>query len=991
MTAVQKQIGSFFLLVSLVAGQSSNSGNATIQDVKVARDGNRVRVEVTLSLPVRASVTSASHPDRLVLELPNTVAGARQRHIPVNYGGVRSVRVGLNTADPPVTHLVVDLDQAQPYALQSSGATLVLSVGPPVRSVRRNAPAPAASSGGLIGIFRRQHNSPPAVAVADPIPVPPPPPSQPPIEFPQDQTTNGTRSGAGTASAHPTAAHPNVGSLQQGTAFPSLGSPGAGNVPPVADATRPGFQTATAASGPANTGSVQPNSGFSGTPSAASAPIPAVVTPPAKAEAPSQPQPTAVVSTTPSELSGFNAKSSTAPSTTSGSIPASTEAAMAPPVKTSAPAVQQPTAGASANPSGGHGLPAAAPVEPASISPSAAVPEDNANSTASLTTTAPVSRGSLPLQGSAGQAAVSSDSASAPASVETADAMAGAPEAVSSATTGAEQPVLLLRAADPSLRTVFKVKYVADGVAYLDGGRSSGLAEGMKLEVLDSDLPVQQGTSVDPSDPKVAAELEVSGLAETSAVTDIHNPKRPVKAGDLAYLSSGDAAALLQQRTLSTTRKYPAVVTFTEGDPLEEEARAEVPKPPLPSVNRARGRIGLDYLGTISHGASTFSTSNLGLVLRADITRINGTFWNLSGYWRGRLTSTSGGGQQTLQDLINRTYHLSMSYENPGSAWVAAFGRLYLPWAPSLDTIDGGYFGRRLGHGTTTGIFAGSTPDPTSWSYNPNQEIGGAFINFEGGSFDAFHYSSTSGAALSFLNSQVNRPFVFFENSLSYKRILTIYDSLQADSPRGNPQVTAPGPGLSRNFFTMRVQVTPRVELDFNHNYFRDIPTFDPALIGTGLLDKYLFQGFSAGARVEVVKNIFVYGDFGRSSRSGDTSSSWNQLYGLTFNRLPWLGVRADAHYSKFSSSFGDGSYKSLSLSRHLNDTLRLELLAGQEQFNSPLSTSTGYRFLNANVETTFGPHYFLQGGFTVNRGSLSYDQWSVTMGWRFDSKEKRK
>jgi hypothetical protein len=34
-----------------------------------------------------------------------------------------------------------------------------------------------------------------------------------------------------------------------------------------------------------------------------------------------------------------------------------------------------------------------------------------------------------------------------------------------------------LPAVDPNLKTVFKVKYVAEGAAYLDGGRSSGLTE----------------------------------------------------------------------------------------------------------------------------------------------------------------------------------------------------------------------------------------------------------------------------------------------------------------------------------------------------------------------------------------------------------------------------------------------------------------------------------------------------------------------------------
>jgi hypothetical protein len=556
------------------------------------------------------------------------------------------------------------------------------------------------------------------------------------------------------------------------------------------------------------------------------------------------------------------------------------------------------------------------------------------------------------------------------------------------ATKDADLPILALRAGDPNLRTVFKVKYVAAGVAYLDGGRSSGLTEGMKLEIKDSDLPVQQGATVDPSDPRVVAELQVTAVAETSGVTDIHLPKRPVKPGDLAYLSSDDAQVLVQQRALSATRKYPAMVTFTEGDPLEEEVRAEVPRPPQPSVNRARGRIGFDYMGTVSHGSTSLTSSDLGMIVRADITRLGGSYWNVSGYWRGRLSSRSSTGQQTLQDLINRTYHLSMTYDNPNSPWVAGFGRLYLPWANSLDTIDGGYFGRRMAAGITAGIFAGSTPDPTSWNYNPDRRIGGTFINFEGGSFDAFRYTSTTGLAVSTLKWHIDRPFVFLENSISYKRYLSIYHSLQADSPAGNPAVPAPGAGLSRSFLTFRIQPHPRLELDFNHNYFRDVPTFDPQLIGTGLLDKYLFQGFSAGARVEVVKQIFLYGSLGQSSRSGDAKSSLNQMYGITFNRLPWWGLRADAHYSRFNSSFGSGSYRAVSLSRTF-DEMRLEVLAGDQTFSSVLTTGNRSRFVNTNLDFAVGAHYFMQGGFTLNRGQLSYDQWMFTFGYRFDNKGK--
>ena len=109
---------------------------------------------------------------------------------------------------------------------------------------------------------------------------------------------------------------------------------------------------------------------------------------------------------------------------------------------------------------------------------------------------------------------------------------------------------------------------------------------------------------------------------------------------------------------------------------------------------------------------------------------------------------------------------------------------------------------------------------------------------------------------------------------------------------------------MSRSFLTVRLQPSTRIEFDLNHTYFRDIPTYNAALIDTGLLDKYLFQGFSGGVRVQVVKDVWAYNLLGRSNRSGDTKASWNQLYGVTVGRMPWIRTRTDVHYSKFTSSF---------------------------------------------------------------------------------------
>ena len=523
-------------------------------------------------------------------------------------------------------------------------------------------------------------------------------------------------------------------------------------------------------------------------------------------------------------------------------------------------------------------------------------------------------------------------------------------------------------------RTTFRVKYVAEGAVYLDGGRSSGLSEGMKLTI-------RRETAT----PPVVAELEVTAIAASSAACDIKSSQGQIEPGDTAFLSAQDAETIQAMKLSEGSPRYAQVVTFTEGDPLEEEVRASVPRPPSPAVNRARGRIGFEY-NTIRQGGLGGNSSQLGLVFRADMTRIGGTYWNLSGYWRGRLNTRSGGARpETLTDLLNRTYHLTLTYNNPQSPLVAGFGRFYLPWASSLETIDGGYFGRRLGRDFTAGVFGGSTPDPTSWNYTPGRQMLGTFVNYTSGRFESVRVSSTAGVAVSRIHWRPERQFAFVENSLFYKSYFSIYHNLEADQIRNQPLPADNGVRLSRSFLTLRLQPLKFLSLDFSHNYFRITPTFDPRLVGTGLLDKLLFQGANVGFRLELPLRSAFYGSFGRSSRTGDSNRSLNQMYGISNANIFRTGMRADLRYSKFDSSFGRGTYRALSLSREIGDALRFEVQAGEQNYASALTSQSRSRFINANVDWSFARHYAFGGGYTLYRsGTQNYDQIYVNLGYRF-------
>src|ERR1700746_101470 len=97
-------------LASLGAAQSTAGGAAEIEQLQVKREGADVTIQVILTSSVKATVDTAVNPDRLVLVLPGTLSDAKQKHFPLDTNGVRAVRLGLNSADPPVARVWVDLD-----------------------------------------------------------------------------------------------------------------------------------------------------------------------------------------------------------------------------------------------------------------------------------------------------------------------------------------------------------------------------------------------------------------------------------------------------------------------------------------------------------------------------------------------------------------------------------------------------------------------------------------------------------------------------------------------------------------------------------------------------------------------------------------------------------------------------------------------------------------------------------------------------------------
>ena len=538
--------------------------------------------------------------------------------------------------------------------------------------------------------------------------------------------------------------------------------------------------------------------------------------------------------------------------------------------------------------------------------------------------------------------------------------------------------------------TVFKVKYIGDNTVYLEAGRNADLQDGMKLSVVEAPPDGVIAEGIQYRGYQHVAEIVVSSISDSSAVCEVVKADGEVKVGQAAFLTPESVRGRQQSELAADEDKYPILMTFTYGDPLDEELRVtqEARETRLTPMQRMRGRIGFNYGGTSESGG--FNSRQMGLVVDADMRNIGGTFWNFIGSWRGNFGSSStslpGAGTQTLTDLVNRTYRIGFTYQSPYSPVTLGIGRLFLPWAPGLSTIDGAYYGRKFAREATFGFFGGSTPDPSSWSYNPNQHIAGTFVNLEHGSFDHFRIFSTMGVAITSIQWKVARQFVFFENTWSWKQYVSFYNSLQADAARTSPLVNGGhnDTQVSQSYSSLHFQPIKLVGFGVNHNYFHSLPTFDPRLLGTGLLDQYLFQGFSGDVRLALPRRIGLFASLGQSKTTTDKKSSLNQAYGISFGSIWKTGLLLDLHYSKFNSAFGSGKYESFSLSKSLTDTFRVQLYGGHQVFNTSLSTNTNSNFVNGVVDWNVGPRYFLEGNLGWYHGtSLSYTQWSTVFGYR--------
>ena len=108
---------------------SASSATATVGNIDVTPRADGLTITIAVSAPVVPTSARASNPDRLIFDFPGSELKGANRHIAVNQGPVKELRVSLFSVHPAVTRVVVDSRERLDFELKPSGnGTVVVEI-----------------------------------------------------------------------------------------------------------------------------------------------------------------------------------------------------------------------------------------------------------------------------------------------------------------------------------------------------------------------------------------------------------------------------------------------------------------------------------------------------------------------------------------------------------------------------------------------------------------------------------------------------------------------------------------------------------------------------------------------------------------------------------------------------------------------------------------------------------------------------------------------
>ena len=126
------------LLSGLCLGIAEAQIPIAVQGITVIGSEQGIGVQITANGPMATQAQMLRDPDRLIIDFPGAVPGTGLRSLRLSHGEIKAVRTALWRSNPPVTRVVIDLDEPTTYRLITAGKSLNVILGADLRPIASN-------------------------------------------------------------------------------------------------------------------------------------------------------------------------------------------------------------------------------------------------------------------------------------------------------------------------------------------------------------------------------------------------------------------------------------------------------------------------------------------------------------------------------------------------------------------------------------------------------------------------------------------------------------------------------------------------------------------------------------------------------------------------------------------------------------------------------------------------------------------------------------
>ena len=444
-----------------------------------------------------------------------------------------------------------------------------------------------------------------------------------------------------------------------------------------------------------------------------------------------------------------------------------------------------------------------------------------------------------------------------------------------------------MQAQDVTVRGV--VTYLSGGSVYISAGRNAGVIDSTLL------FGVHKADTI--------AVLKVFAVSSKSAVCRIISNKRGLLVGD-------DVIGKVTPEHVSV--KPTPTARDSLGGGADRASSGLLVLAAAPSVS-VQGRVALQY-HTSQFGNSIFNINQPGLIvgLRASARDIP---LSLEVYGNVRMLSRGGanpfGGQSTND---SRIYRLSLEYDDHVNT--VTLGRILSYYAPSIGSIDGASYTRKLGN-FTVGAALGFQPDLMLQGVQTDTRKMSVFARYQ--DIDTYNVSVTTAYARTYVSSLLDREALSLGVTAYSSDGFSIYGYTDVDIRKKVDNRFDLAPSLSSGILMLNFRLFDFLSLGVGADASRPVYQYSTVqYLADSIVDRTLRSGATVSINLQLSNGLSFYNTYTPRASAGRFGNDYSNSSSFSWFNLFSSGMMVRASYNLTSNDFTTAQGYGVYLQRNL-------------------------------------------------------------------------